>query len=259
MPLQSLTQNCNNYKKRMSLVKHKESFSKIKYKTIMRRTLFFLSLFFTVSIIAQNPLEKQVGDFSEVKVYDLIEVNLIKSKENKVVISGEDVQDVQVINKNGKLKIRMNLDKIFHGEKTFVEVHYTSIDIIDSNEGAFISSNELIVQDRILLKAQEGARIKVGLDVDNVEIRAVTGGIIETRGRANSQNITLTTGGIYEGKDFETKNTLVNIKAAGEAEVNASGLVDATVRAGGDVYIYGDPETVKENTLFGGRITTRER
>lgn len=224
----------------------------------MKNALLILSFFITTSVLAQNPLEKSVGDFNEVKVYDLIEVNLIQSKENKVVITGEDVQDVQVINKDGKLKIRMNLDKIFNGNKTFVEVHYTSIGIIDGNEGAFIVSNELIEQDEIVLKAQEGARIKVGLDVDEVEIRAVTGGIIETRGRANSQDITLNTGGVYEGKSFETKSTKVNIKAAGEAEVNASKIVDATVRAGGDVFIYGSPETVKENTLFGGRIEMRD-
>lgn len=224
----------------------------------MKNALLVLSFFITTFVLAQNPLEKSVGDFNQVKVYDLIEVNLIQSKENKVVIAGEDVQDVQVINKDGKLKIRMNLDQIFNGNKTFVEVHYTSLSIIDGNEGAVIVSNELIEQDEITLKAQEGARIKVGLDVDEVEIRAVTGGIIETRGRANSQNITLNTGGIYEGKSFETKSTKVNIKAAGEAEVNASKIVDATVKAGGDVFIYGNPETVKENTLFGGRIEMRD-
>jgi len=224
----------------------------------MKNTLLILSFFIITSTLAQNPLEKSVGDFNEVKVYDLIEVNLIKSKENKVVIAGEDVQDVQVINKDGKLKIRMNLDKIFNGNKTFVEIHYTALDIIDGNEGAIIVSNELIEQDEITLKAQEGARIKVGLDVDEVEIRAVTGGIIETRGRANSQDITLNTGGVYEGKSFETKSTKVNIKAAGEAEVNASKIVDATVKAGGDVFIYGNPETVKENTFLGGRIKVQE-
>ncbi len=224
----------------------------------MKKTLLILSFFITTIVLSQNPLEKSVGDFNEVKVYDLIEVNLIQSKDNKVVIAGEDVQDVQVINKDGKLKIRMNLDQIFNGNKTFVEVHYTSLGIIDGNEGAVIVSNELIEQDEITLKAQEGARIKVGLDVDEVEIRAVTGGIIETRGRANSQDITLNTGGVYEGKSFETKSTKVNIKAAGEAEVNASKIVDATVRAGGDVIIYGNPETVKENTLFGGRIEMQD-
>lgn len=219
------------------------------------KTILTIALLVVTSILtAQNPKEKGVGDFSEVKVYDLIEVNLIKSDTNSVEITGEDIEDVEVINKNGKLKIRMKLDKIFNGEKTFVAVYYTELKVIDGNEGAFISSNELITQDYIELRAQEGARLKIGLDVDKVEVRAVTGGIIETRGKAVSQDITLNTGGIYEGKSFETKNTTVNIKAAGEADVHASKQVNAKVLAGGDVFIYGNPENIQEKTTFGGRV-----
>ena len=168
-------------------------------------TLAFIAV--TSILTAQNPKEKEVGDFNEVKVYDRIEVNLIKSKTNKVEITGDDIEDVEVINKDGKLKIRMKFDKIFNGDRTFVAVHYTKLDIIDGNEGAFISSNELIEQDFIELKSQEGARLKIGLDVKRVDIKAVSGGIVETRGKAESQNISLNTGGVYEGKSFETQNT----------------------------------------------------
>ena len=219
------------------------------------KTYFTIALLVVTTFLsAQNPKEKAVTNFSEVKVYDLIKVNLIKSDENKVEITGDDIQDVEVINKDGKLKIRMKLDKIFNGERTFVAVHYTKLQVIDGNEGASISSNELITQNQIELRAQEGAKLVIGLDVDKVSIRAVTGGIIETRGKAVSQDITLNTGGIYEGKAFETQNTTVNIKAAGEADVNASKVVDAKVLAGGDVYIYGNPESVQEKTTLGGRI-----
>ncbi len=220
----------------------------------MKRTLSIVILLITTQIFAQNPLDKEVGDFNEVKVYDLIEVNLIKSNENKVVITGDDIQDVEVLNKDGKLKIRMAFDKSFNGQRTFVAVHYKNLDIIDGNEGARITSNELIEQDEITIKAQEGARIRVGLNVKKANIRAVTGGIVKTEGKADSQEIALNTGGIYEGKSLETKNTKVTIRAAGEAEVNASDLVDAKMRAGGELYIYGQPNSVKEDRMFGGRI-----
>lgn len=219
------------------------------------RTILAIALIFVTSILtADNPKEKGVGDFSEVKVFDLIVVNLIKSDVDKVEITGDDIEDVEVINKDGKLKIRMKLDKSFNGEKTFVAVYYTKLKVIDGNEGAFISSNELITQNHIELRAQEGARLKIGLDVDKVDIRAVSGGIIETRGKAVSQDIVLNTGGIYEGRSFETKKTFVSIKAAGEADVHASKTVNAKVLAGGDVYIYGNPENIKEKTTFGGRV-----
>ncbi|WP_299272224.1 head GIN domain-containing protein [uncultured Psychroserpens sp.] len=219
------------------------------------KTFLTLALILVTSITtAQNPKEKGVGDFNEVKVYDLIAVNLVKSNEAKVEITGDDIDDVVVINKDGKLKIRMKTDKSFNGDRTFVTVHYKTLDVIDGNEGAFITSNELIEQNQIELRAQEGAHLKVGLDVDQVDIKAVSGGIVETRGKAISQDITLNTGGVYEGKTFETKNTSVNIKAAGEADINASKTVDARVIAGGDIYIYGNPENIKEKTTLGGRI-----
>ncbi len=220
----------------------------------MKSTITFLLFFVTITLFSQNPLEKIIGEFNEVKVYDLIEVNLVKSDESKVVITGDDVDYVEVLIKNNILKIRMKLDKIYNGNRTFVAVHYTNLKIVDGNEGSVITSNEMIEQDIIELKAQEGAHLKIGLEVENVTIKAVSGGIIETKGKGNSQNVNLNTGGIYNGKAFETKTTDVSIKAAGEAEVNASEIVNAKVRAGGNINIYGQPKTINESTAFGGRV-----
>jgi hypothetical protein len=217
-------------------------------------TVFFLA---TTLIFAQNPKNKNVGDFNEVKVFDLIKVSLVKSDENKVMITGEDVDDVEIIIKNNTLKVRMKFDRSFDGTKTFVAVHYTDLKVIDANEGAIVVGNELITQDNIELRAQEGASIIVGLDVNTVNVRAVSGGIVETRGKANTQDITLNTGGIYEGRDFETKNTTVKVRAAGEAEVNASDSVDARITAGGTIDIYGDPQIVTKKHTFGGSISVK--
>lgn len=204
---------------------------------------------------AQDPISKNVGDFTEVKVYDRMVVNLVKSDENKVVISGADASQVEVINKDGKLKIRMEFDLIFDGNNTFVNVYYNNLKTIDGNEGAEITSNELIEQDEIEIKMQEGARIKVGINVKNAKMRAVTGGIIEASGIATTQDVTVNTGGVYEGRDFETEEAKVFVQAGGEVEVYASKKADITIRAGGDVDIYGKPAEVKRSRTFGGRIT----
>lgn len=224
----------------------------------MKNIVSILVLLVSITVFSQNPKEQNVGDFTTVKVYDLIKISLIKSDENKVSITGDDVDDVEVINKNGILKIRMKFNHSFNGTKTFVAVHYTNLKVIDGNEGARIVGNELIEQDEIELRAQEGAILKIGLNVEKVTVRAVSGGIIETKGKANSQEIKINTGGIYQGQAFETKNTTVSIKAGGEADVNASYFVEAKTRAGGDIYIYGNPETVDKSTSFGGRIERRD-
>jgi hypothetical protein len=219
------------------------------------KTLYtLLALFITTVTFAQNPIVKDMGDFNTVKVYDRIVVNLVKSDENKVIISGADASQVNVLNKDGKLKIRMELDLIFDGNKTFVHVHYTDLKLIDGNEGAVITSNELIEQDQIEIKVQEGARAKVGLLVREAKLRAVTGGIIEASGQAERQDVTVNTGGVYEGRDLETDHGEVFVQAGGNVEIYTAKSIDITIRAGGDVYVYGNPPQVKRRRTFGGRI-----
>lgn len=220
----------------------------------MKRLIIALAILISTHIFAQNPLEKSIGEFTELKVYDLIEVELIKSEENKIVISGKNSEDVQFVNKNGKLKIRMALNEIFDGNKTSVKLHYTSVDIIDGNEGAYIFSNDVLKQFEIDLNAQEGAKIKVKLDVTYVNIRSVTGSNINTSGKSKHQDISIYTGGVYKGEDLQTEFTDVSVRIAGEAHVKASTLVNAKIRAGGDVYIYGNPERVDESKVLGGRV-----
>ncbi len=208
----------------------------------------------SVILTAQRMIDAEVGDFNEIKVFDLIEVNLIQADENKIIIKGERTEDIKWVNKNGVLKLRMQLDKKFTGEDTFIEVYYKNLDVIDGNEGAQITCNELVNKAKITLKAQEGARIIIGMDVAVAEIRAVTGGIVEASGLAENQSIVLNTGGIFEGKSLKTAISEVKISAGGEAEVFASNRVDVNVKAGGDVTVYGKPKQVNKKTFVGGRV-----
>lgn len=211
-------------------------------------------LLVSFTMTSQHIVEKSVGDFNEIKVYDLIAVNLIKSDENKVLINGDNVDDLQIVNKNGTLKIKMALNKIFHGENTLVEVYFRELDLIDGNEGARITVSETLVQQSITLKTQEGAKIKIGLDVNQVDSRSVTGGIVEVSGQTNNLKVVLNTGGIFEGKPLQSENASVRITAAGEATIYASNKVDINVKAGGDVVVYGNPKEVHKNTFAGGRV-----
>lgn len=211
-------------------------------------------LFFSLISFAQKPIEKTIGEFTELKVYDLIQVELIKSNENKVIISGKNNDDVLVNNKNGKLKIKMNIERIFNGDDTKVTLYYTSFDILDVNEGAKIVSEDEIKQYEVDLKSQEGGTIDVKVNVTYLNIKAVTGGVITVAGRSKNQKVALLTGGVYEGKTLKTEKSEVSINAAGEAYVNASKVVDIKIRVGGDVFIYGNPETVNESSVLGGRV-----
>lgn len=220
----------------------------------MKRLLMITTIFLSVNTIAQEGIEKNLGHFNEIKVYDMINVELVKYDENKVIISGDNKNDVELINQNGILKIKMRLSESFVGNKTIVRLYYNGLDVIDVNEGAYVSSEDLFEQDKMELRAQEGGLINLKVHLVNSKIKVVTGGEIEVSGRVGRQDISVNTGGIFKGKSMESETTYVAIRAAGEAHINASRLADIKIRAGGDVFIYGNPETINENRLFGGRI-----
>src|SRR5690606_41662708 len=113
----------------------------------------------TTSIYAQ--IEKNLGDFNELKVYDRIEVELIKSDSNKVIITGKNTEGVVLVNKNGTLKIRMSVPKIFNGDDTTVQLYYTTIDSIDDKEGTVICCNDVIKQYNSVVNTQEGGHDKL--------------------------------------------------------------------------------------------------
>lgn len=222
----------------------------------MKHFTILLCIFLTHATIAQNnKVTQSLEKFAEVKGFDGISINLIRSSENKAVISGENTDNVVIVNNDGILKIRMQITKFFSGYKTFVDLYYTDdIMVIDVNEDARISSDATIIQDILELKSQEGGEVDVTTEVEQLLVKSVTGGIVKTSGVANLQDVQINTGGIYEGKALKTKFSTVNVNAGSRAEIYASDYVKAAVKAGGEVLVYGNPPKLEEKTVFGGRI-----
>lgn len=223
----------------------------------MKNLIYVFVFLFSSSVISQNTIETNVGDFNELKVYDLIEVTLIHSTENKIIINGKHTDEVDYVNKGGKLKLRMKLDNVFNGDDTKIEVYYTKLDIVDGNEGAVIISNETIKQDYLELKGQEGAELRIHMEVNKLNVKSISGAVIKTYGTANTQDVSVNTGGNYLGEDLETQTTTIVIKAGGIADVNAIKTVDATAQAGGTINVYGNPTTLLKHTALGGKINEK--
>ena len=66
---------------------------------------FLTAISFSFFSIGIAQTEKQLGDFSKVTAFDKIDVTLIASTENKIVLTGANSQEVEVVNKKGELNI----------------------------------------------------------------------------------------------------------------------------------------------------------
>ncbi|MFB0909770.1 MAG: head GIN domain-containing protein [Flavobacterium sp.] len=221
----------------------------------MKKVMLILLACVVQTTFAQ--VTRDLGEFSAIKIYDRLTVSLILSSENKIIITGNREGEVEVVNNNGELKLRMPFPKLLSGEDISVKLYFKNIESIAVSEGSQVSSEAKFKQTIMDLNAREGAEIKIDLDVEKVNVKAVTGGIIELSGQASNQDVTLMTGGILKSKELETSQTTISVSAGGNAEIHATTLVDAKVRAGGSIYIYGSPKQINRETLFGGTITEK--
>lgn len=215
-------------------------------------------LLMCAQLFSQAETSKTLGEFSELKVYDLINVDLIKSTENKIIVSGKNSKNLNIIQKNNVLKIKMKLKKKFNGKDTQVKLYYTSLSIIDANQGAVVFSKNNIKQYELVLKAQEGARISAVVETKRLVVKSVTGATVSTTGSTSQQDINIRTGGVYKGANTKTENTDLDIKVGGEANVNTSNVLNVKIFSGGDVNIYGTPKQLKQRKIFGGRVIFKD-
>ena len=220
--------------------------------------LLILFLGFTAFAYAQDRTQN-LGDFNEIKVFNGLSVEIERTDNSKVDISGEKTDDVVIKNVNGKLKLSLKFPEQFNADKVKIKIFYSQdILILDANEGSAIFSDEMIDQVNLTIKTQEGAYIHVPVDVKYLTIKAVTGASIKVRGTATNQDVEVTTGGVYEAYDLVTEYADVTAASGGNAEVNVSNLLDAKVRFGGNVYYKGNPEKVNSKKVFGGKIKNKE-
>ena len=210
--------------------------------------------FILISSLGFAQIEKEVGDFNKVTSFDNIDVLLIQSNENKVVLNGKDAEKVEIVNKNGELKIRMPLLKLMQGDNISATVYFKNINAAEANEGSQISSESVIKAINFDIIAKEGAEIKFELKVSRVALKVSSGAKVFLEGQATNQEAIIGSGAVYEGEKLITSQSVITVNAGGEAEIYASKFVDAKVRAGGNITVYGNPKQVNQKTLAGGTI-----
>ena len=209
-------------------------------------------------LVSAQERTQNIGDFTAVRAFDQIDVLLVKSSENKIVIKGSRKDDVEVVTKNNELKIRMKFSKLLKGDDISVTVYYnTNIDQVDASEGARVASQDIFKATAFAISAKEGAEVKLKLDVKKLTSKAYSGGILDITGTSDNHDIVINTGGIFKGRQFITKQTSVSVNAGGEADVNATEFVDARTKAGGNINVYGNPPQVNKKTFAGGDINIK--
>lgn len=229
----------------------------------MKKIICIFLLMSSLSLISQSKVTKNLGDFTVLKVYNGIELELIKSTEQKLEITGNKSEMVKIKNVDNTLKISLPFslkpeNNAANGE-VLVKLYYSNnIDIVDANEGATITGKE-IKQDKLEVNVQERAFINLVVKTKHLEVRASSGGIIKLTGTTKNQNVDVDLYGIYNGFGLiANSNSTVKAGTGAKAEIFADETLNAKVSFGGSIFYKGNPEVVKDKKVIGGIIQKRD-
>lgn len=214
-------------------------------------TLFLVVLSSTLSF-AQ--VTRNVGDFTKISVFDKIQVELIQADQNKVVLDGVNAAEVEVVNKNGLLKLRLPLVKFLSGQQIEAKIYYTELSSILVAEGSKVTANSVFKSADLTLESKEGSQIKLDLAVENLNIKAYTGSELNLSGTAQNIDALINTGADLKAKDLTVQHAIVNVNTGGIASVTAKEYLSVKVLAGGSVFVYGNPTKLSQSVTAGGSI-----
>lgn len=223
----------------------------------MKKVAFLLLIMFSVAMSAQETTH-ELDYFRQVKVYNGLKVKLVKGNHAKAIVTGESRDEVRFDIDHGILKIKLSLNNIFKDDNdTRVVVYFEELEKVDALQNSSVKIDDKIRQDNFSLEVQEGADITAEMNVNSFRAKCLTGGEIEVSGKADRQDVTIKAGGQYYAKNLKSDDIDISISAGGVADIFAKKEVNAKVRAGGTVNVYGDPEVIDKNTLLGGEVVRK--
>ncbi len=223
-------------------------------KTILKSLLVALIGSTLLSANAQD--SRKLDYFDAITVTGDVEVTLVRGDEPGLAIltEGVDDDDVSIFVKGKTLKIQM-IEGLFRDlDRVEVIVTYTKLRGIKSSAGAEVRSEGVVEGDELQLKASSGGRLTLEVQSNSIEATVSEGAGLTIAGNTEDQEITASTGGIYDARELQSQRTYAKATTGGEASVVANHRLDANASTGGIIRYSGEPEFKNTRSVIAGEI-----
>ena len=224
---------------------------KRKYKNFL---WFFLIGFFSLMGQREDRKRLAIRSFEKLKISSNIEVNLIQSEANMLLVYGQNSDNITVSIKNRELKINLIGGNILNTEKTKIDLYHRSkIEKIVVKKGASLSSKDPFKQEKLMIEARTNGNISLELFAKKIKTKISLGGRVYLKGKADSHELEINTSSICEAENLETTQTVLTSKAGAFAYIKSKTLLEAKIY-GGVIREFGNPKKRNIENRFGGKI-----
>ena len=224
----------------------------------MKRIIIYLTIIiFSGHVIAQKNNRIDIGDFEKINTYAGIELNIIKAKENKIILSSRNKDNSIFIYKikNGILKLKVGLDKKLRLGNIIVDLYYKNeIHGINLYQGSNAILEDTLNQTNLNVKVNEGSSFKGKINNKKLNIQISSGGEVLLSGKSSVSYIQANTGGVCFVEEVSTEQTTIKANTGSIVHANATVLIDAKASTGAIIRVHGNPIKTISKTALGGSI-----
>jgi hypothetical protein len=213
--------------------------------------------------VANRIEDRHLSGFNAVNLAGSFDVFITQGTTESVKVEAPDNIIDHIITEvsGGVLKIYNKNDNGFHWDDLFgghrkIAVYVTAKDLnsINVSGSGDVSFKEGIHTNSLKLRVSGSGDLIGKVDVKTIETSISGSGDVKLSGRADNSTVSVGGSGDYSGRSLVTINTAVRVSGSGDASVNASNKVDASVSGSGDIRYTGGAKSVSSSKSGSGDI-----
>ena len=209
-----------------------------------------------LSLQAQEKTYK-LSDFSQVDVQTKIKARLVASNESRVVVEGSQIDNIVVKQENDRVVIRVKSTKAIGSDPVPATVYYAApLTYLGASGESEILAQDVLKGGNIRIDASKGAFVQANVTADTLRASIAAGGQIQSGGDVTLVDVSIKTGGQFNGYELVADHAEATITAGGTAYLCHPDDQSAGWH-GGKVYCKG-PAKVDGRTTMGGTVIAAE-
>ncbi|NKI30494.1 head GIN domain-containing protein [Croceivirga thetidis] len=217
-------------------------------------------------------VEVEVEEFSQITVFELLNLVLIEGDEHKVEIeTGEFLlNDIKATVEGERLLLRnengcnlfrdYELSTVYVTSPNITEIR-SSTGLLVSNIGALTYPSLDLISESFFVPEAETTSGSFNLTLDNESVSIVVNGIsfFNLSGRTQNLGITVAAGDTrIQAESLEAGTVTINHRGSNDILVNPQERIAGTIRGYGNVISFNRPEVIAVDETFEGRLIFRD-
>ena len=228
----------------------------------------------------KGPLKDKTftGNFDEIKVSQAIQAEVIKSDEEKVVVTAPDdiLEDILVENNGGKLQVHFKPGLNISANRVAVKIFAKDFSKIQANSSANVVVKDQFTQDKTAIDVSSSGNVSGNLEANdfsveanssggffgkiwavNLAVKTSSSGDVQATGKAKNTFVDVSSSGTFTGNQFVTENASLEASSSGSIEIGVSGTLNAKASSSGDIRVLkkGELKVAKQEENSGGSIS----